>query len=183
MLAGNAAFSPASFESIATATGNGSSGTITFSGIPSTYQHLQVRLIARGTRANNIEQCYIRLNGDTGSNYAWHRLEGNGNGASASANSGSADTVFYFTLIPAANETANIMCGSVIDLLDYANTNKTKVFRSLSGYNDNSNSNDGIVYFGSGLWNNTNAVTSLSVISNGPFTTTTHMALYGIKGA
>ena len=38
---------PSSFESIATVSGTGSSGTITFSSIPATYKHLQIRYIGK----------------------------------------------------------------------------------------------------------------------------------------
>jgi len=40
----NSAYIPTSYESIASATGTGSSNTITLSSIPSTYKHLQLRI-------------------------------------------------------------------------------------------------------------------------------------------
>ena len=54
MLAGNAAYVPSSYESIASATGTGSSGTITFSSIPSTYQSLQLRVSCINTTGDNM---------------------------------------------------------------------------------------------------------------------------------
>lgn len=169
------------YESIATLSGNGSSSQLTFSSIPSTYKHLQVRLIVRGTRSFPTEQLYIRLNGDSGNNYAYHYLLGDGSGPQASG-VGSTNT-FFVTEFPAANENANIFATSVVDLLDYNSTVKNKTLRSLSGYdNNNSGVSDSKVWFASGLWVNTSAVTSLSVLSNGAFTSTTRIALYGIKG-
>ena len=82
-LAGNPVIMPGSFESIATVSGNGSSSSFTFSSIPATYSHLQIRLISRGTRAFASEQLYIRLNGDAASNYAYHYVYGDGSGAAA----------------------------------------------------------------------------------------------------
>ena len=55
--------------------------------------------------------------------------------------------------------------------------------RSISGYDNNGNpAYASKVWLGSGLWMNTTAVTSITVLSNGPFATGTSIALYGIKG-
>lgn len=171
------------YDSIATLSGNGSSSQLTFSSIPSTYTHLQIRLIARGTRSFPSEQLYVRLNGDaTSGAYRYHYVYGDGSNTPAGASG--ADTVFLVNEIPAANETANVYSTSVIDLLDYTSTNKNKTMRSLSGYNNNGNTGNYTerIWFGSGLWVNTAAVTSLTVLSNGAFTSDTKIALYGIKG-
>jgi hypothetical protein len=187
MLAGNAVWNPwepaGAYESIAAVTGNGTTSQILFSNIPSTYTHLQVRLIVRGVRSFNSEQLYIRLNGDaTSGAYRYHYLYGDGGGVTAG--SSGADTVFLVNELPAANESANIYSTSVVDLLDYTSTTKNKTFRSLSGYDNNGNTSNynGKVWFGSGLWLNTAAVTSLTVLSNGAFATNSSIALYGIKG-
>ena len=74
---------PSSYESIATATGTGSSATITFSSIPSTYEHLQIRFTGKGTGSAEVDTS-IRFNSDTGSNYAWHQVYGYGTSAAAS---------------------------------------------------------------------------------------------------
>ena len=66
----NSAYIPTSFDSIASATGTGSSGTITFSSIPQTYKHLQIRGIGRLDVVTGGVSTRIRLNGDTTSNYA-----------------------------------------------------------------------------------------------------------------
>lgn len=171
----------ASYDSIATLSGNGSSSQLTFSSIPNTYTHLQIRLIVRGTRALATEQLYVRLNGDGGSNYFFHFLYGDGSGAAAG---GSSSTVILLNEMPAGNETASVFSTSVVDVLDYTNSNKNTTLRSLSGYNNNGNTanyNDK-VWFASGLWINTAAVTSVTVLSNGPFATGSSVALYGIKG-
>lgn len=177
-------FAPSgAYDSIATLSGNGSASQLTFSSIPSTYTHLQVRLIARGTRSFPSEQLYIRLNGDGGNNYAYHYLYGE-YGASVAVGAQASTNTFLVNEFPAANETANIYSTSVIDLLDYTNSSKNKTFRSLSGYDNNGNTSNyiGKVWVGSGLWMNTSAVTSLTVLSNGAFASGTRIGLYGIKG-
>lgn len=167
-----------SYESIATLTGNGSASSVTFSSIPSGYTHLQIRLIARGVRSYDTEQFYIRFNSDTGNNYAWHKIQADGGGVGAS--NASSTNVIYSFMFPANNSVANSVGTSVIDILDFANTNKTKTIRILGGHNADT---AGYLDFTSGLWNNTAAITSVTLLSNGAFTSTTQFALYGIKGS
>ena len=103
-----------SYESIATINGNGSTATITFSSIPSTYSHLHVRVMARVAAGG--EDLTLQFNGDTGANYSRHRLTGSG---SAAAASGSASTTGITTLGSAGMpSTANIYAVTVIDVLD-----------------------------------------------------------------
>jgi hypothetical protein len=163
------------YESIATINGNGSTATITFSSIPSTYTHLQVRVLARVAAGG--EDLTLRFNGDTGTNYTRHRLTGNGSTAAAS---GSTSTTGITTLGSAGMPTtANIYAVTIIDVLDYANTNKYKTARMLSGQDSNGS---GGVDFTSGVWMNTAAVTSLTIYANSSnFPTAASFALYGVK--
>ena len=183
-LTGNAYFEPwapaPSYDSIATAVGTGASSSVTFSSIPSTYRSLQLRVIVRGTRAFAAEQLYVRLNGDSGSNYAYHYLYGDGSGVAAS---GATTNVFLVNEFPAANENVNVFSSSIIDILDANSANKNKTMRSLSGYDNNGYVANyaGKSWFGSGLWINTAAITSVTVLSNGNFATGTSIALYGVK--
>ena len=175
-----------SFESIATATGTGSSGTITFSSIPSTYTHLQIRGIARSdySTGNYVSTSY-RCNGDTGNNYTGHYVAGNG--ASASAYGWSSQNQSYGPFTTTANAGSNTMAAFVIDILDYANTNKYKTIRTLNGYDNNasgtSDFDKGAAEISSGLWMSTSAINSFSILVAANWTTSTTFALYGIKGA
>jgi len=112
---GAAAGGGASYESIASATGTGSSGTITFSSIPSTYVALQIRYNARDTAAASPGLALIRCNGITSASYASHALIGNG--ASATATGLASTTSINRVLqVPADNVTANIMGTAIIDI-------------------------------------------------------------------
>jgi hypothetical protein len=158
----------------------GSASSITFSNIPSTYTHLQIRGIVRSSNASSTAGFIMRANGDSGSNYSAHNL--GGSGSSTQANAYVSNTYMYpGPAMPAANATANVFGATVIDILDYANTNKYKVMRSLSGFDGNGS---GEIYLNSATWRNTNAITSLSLL----FTSSncvqySQFALYGIKGA
>lgn len=163
------------FESIATVTvGSGGSASVSFTSIPATYTHLQVRGFARSTST----ECDVKvqLNGDTGSNYAYHRMYNSG-GVGAADGSSSQTTMFYCGRIKAST---SVFGANIIDILDYTNTNKYTTLRILMGLDDNGSGYDSLA---SGLWMNTNAVTSIKLIPHaGNFAQYSEFALYGIKG-
>lgn len=172
------------YNSIATVNGDGTSNSIVFNNIPSGYTHLQVRGIIRGIRSFTTEQVYVRFNSDSGNNYSYHSMYGAGNNP-ISVSAGSTQNVWFCGEMPAASSAANSYMALVIDVLDYANTNKFKTGRSMSGWHGNS-STDGTgfknVWFSGGNWRNTNAINTLTIVSNGGLTTASTFALYGIKG-
>jgi hypothetical protein len=170
-----------SYESIATATvgASSTSATVTFSSISSAYTHLQLRVFARATVSDSM---WVRFNNDSGaSQYDNHRLNGNGTTV------GAASRINYSALWVSSQgygipSTANIGSGIVMDVLDYQNTNKYKVTRTLSGQELNTSNSD--IEFTSGSWKSTSAVNRIDLTINGStFAEYTHIALYGIKGA
>ena len=171
------------YESIATVTvGGGGASDIVFSSIPSTYAHLQIRGIGKTNRATYVDDLGIRLNGDSGATYSWHRLYGVGSGTPAQ-DAGVSVTFMNIGQIAGGTVTYSQGMGAfVIDILDYANTNKNKTIRCLAGYDDNG---QGLLELGSGNWRNTNAITSISLLPviGGTFSQYSSAALYGIKGA
>lgn len=178
----NSPYIPSSFESIASVTGTGSSGTITFSSIPSTYKHLQIRGIARSTQAvDNDINIIVQFNSDTSTNYTRHALTGDG--TTAGTNSGTSQTSIYIYSGGRGNSSSTDTLGAFIaDIHDYASTTKNKTLRSFSGADDNDTTGD--IALSSGLWMSTSAITSIEIkTTSGSWTTQTQFALYGIKGA
>jgi len=183
LLVGNEAYDPGGMVPIAT-TVVGSGGTtsaIEFTSIPSTYSHLQLRWIARTNRASFPDYLRLRFNSDSGTNYSYHLLYGNGSSASASATT----TVSSIELDGAATgaaQSASIFAAGVIDILDYKDTNKYKTTRHLLGWDGNGS---GSIYFSSGNWRNTNAITSVAFALGSGTTIQEYssFALYGIKSA
>jgi hypothetical protein len=174
--------SATSFESIATVTvGSGGAASAEFTSIPGTYTHLQVRMFAKTDRALNRDGVRMRMNSvSTGSPYAWHGLYGDG--ASALVDGG-ANLNEIVTFRAAGNTSAtNIWGGLIIDVLDYANTNKNTTIRCLGGVDLNG---AGEIWLSSGLWNNTSAITTLTFTPNigSNFLQYSHFALYGCKSA
>jgi hypothetical protein len=181
-------FVQGAYDSIATVTvGAGGVSSVVFSSIPATYTHLQLRAFPQTNRATyGIDQLVIQLNSDTGlTNYANHTTWGDG---SAANSAGAGDTNQLFNLNGSVGtSTGGSFGGLIIDLLDYANTNKYKTARALSGVDLNGTlaGFGGRVGLYSGLWKNTNAITSVSIYpSVGTLLTQySSFALYGIKAA
>ena len=170
---------PTSYESIATVTvGSGGSSTITFSSIPSTYKHLQIRLIGRDNRGIYVDYFKMRFNSDSGNNYAVHAIYGDG--ASALATATTSNASIDINRIAASTATANGFGAGIIDILDYTNTNKYKTTKALAGYDDNG---QGQIWFQSGLWQNTAAITQIDLLPGvgTSFSQYSTFALYGVK--
>jgi hypothetical protein len=178
MLAGNVP--PGDFESISTVTVTGATQTtITFSSIPSTYQHLQIRALARTNRASQVvDVVRIRFNGDTASNYSVHILQGDGSITEALAST--SQTYIQSYIIAGNTAGTNTFGALVMDVLDYTSTNKNKTIRQLSGIDNNGSGN---VALNSGMWFKTpEAITSITLTGIGDFVTNSTFALYGIRG-
>ena len=175
------AVSASSYESIQTTTvGSGGAASISFSSIPATYTHLQVRGIVRDNRANSGNGSYADLtfNNNSSSN-SYHQLYGNGTSALSAGYSGL--SAIEFTRIADGGATSGVFSAFTMDILDYANTNKYKTIRTLAGYDNNGS---GAIYLWSGLWTATNAITTITITDSGGtlFSQYSKFALYGIKG-
>ncbi len=167
------------YESIATTTvGSGGSSSITFSSIPSTYTHLQIRCIARTNRASSGDYIAGTFNSDSGSNYSYHILYGTG--AAVGAASGTSTSSLDIERIAGNSASANVFGAVIIDILDYKNTNKYKTIKSLGAYDSNGS---GEIQLISNNWRNTNAITSINLVPGigTSFLQYSSFALYGIK--
>ena len=169
------------YESIATVSvSTATTADITFSNIPSTYTHLQIRCLLRSDRAaNSLDSLRVQANGATGSVYSWHELSGSG--ASAGADALATTTNMALGYLSGSTAGASIFGVEIIDILDYKDTNKFTTFRSLGGYDNNGSGYVGIF---SGLYQATTAITSIKLDQFGGsnWVQHSHAALYGIKG-
>jgi hypothetical protein len=140
-------------------------------------------MLAATTRGTyGIDSLLITLNGDSGTNYSWHSVYGDGSTASvqSSATSPAIGNPALF-----GTTTTGGYGAAILDVLDYASTNKTKVTRLLAGtdFNGTVAGYGGRVGLASGLWNNTAAITSITLTAeNGNIANYSKFALYGIKG-
>jgi hypothetical protein len=181
MLAGNTTWNPwepaGAYDALATVTvPSGGAASIEFAGIPTGYKHLQIRGLGRASSGNAYMK--VRFNSDAGNNYTYHQLFGLGSG-SAAAGGGTSENGAAAITVTAGSLAANIFAVSIIDVLDYANTSKNKTLRCLDGMDANGS---GQIILNSGLWLNTSAITSVSlIISASTFAQHSTFALYGIK--
>jgi hypothetical protein len=171
-------------EPIATTLLGTTATTVTFSNIPQGYKNLQVRIMARSNRATfPVDDPVMQLNGDTGNNYTNHALYGDGATVTAFASAPRSNIRAIGSL---ASSAGSGWSAGIVDILDYANTNKYKTVRWLQGYDTNGTVSGygGFVVLTSGAWMNTAAVTSISFEVEGARSYTQHsrFSLYGIKG-
>lgn len=164
------------YDALATVTvPSGGVASITFSGIPTGYKHLEIRAIGKSASTNTNGD--LTFNGDTGNNYTWHYLLGDGSSASAGAATSRANIV-GMVLMPDSSNTS-VYSANVVSILDYASTNKYKTVRALQGYDVNGG---GAIFLSSGEWMSTNPITSITFTGRGQnFAQYTQVALYGIK--
>ena len=174
---GNAIILPGDFESIATVTlSSASSSIVSLTSIPQTFTHLQIRHLARSTRASGVDDMSIKINGSANAG-AIHNLNGNGATVSAFAFTIYTPAISYY---PTAATTASVFSGGIIDILDYKDTNKYKTVRTITGFDANGS---GYISLVSNLALTTSAVTSIDfTMNNGDFAQYSSFALYGIRG-
>lgn len=175
------------FNSIASATGTGSASTVTFSSIPSTYKHLQIRFRIKdtenlGSRNTNIFR--LNFNGNTTAGaYSLHDANGNGSVVETNAGSSSLITVNQCVIcsLPAEDQMFTV---GIIDIPEYASTTKNKTVKMFIGADANFASTQYKSRLSSGAWYNTNAINSITIgiQGGGNLTTSSSIALYGIKG-
>lgn len=164
--------------------GSAGASTIDFTSIPNTYKHLQIRGINQvGYSSNTLGGLNLRVGNssiDTGSNYAYHYLRGEGSGTPGAGAASSTSFISASTTRLASTDTSTFGA-VVIDILDYASTSKYKTIRALGGVDANGS---GFMNFNSGLWmNSSNAITNIRLYCNdGNFNQYTQIGLFGIKG-
>jgi hypothetical protein len=167
-----------SYESIATVTASSGATSITFSSIPSTYKHLQVRWMANTYNTTSNEGLYIQFNGVTTASYSFHYLNGDGSGAGASGGGSVTYPCLTPTILPPTGSTYGV---GILDVIDYADTTKNKTARMFSGKDTNGATTQNVV-LASGAWYSTNAINSLTFKTGTGFSSTSTFALYGVKG-
>jgi hypothetical protein len=174
------------FFQIATTTLNVAASTVTFSSIPADYTHLQIRASYQTSRGTYpLDKIFIRFNSDTASNYSSHNLKGDGGGAYSGAEN--TDKITDGDMSSTTAASGGLFFGSLImDILDYANTNKYKTTRGIIGFDTNGTvaGYGGRVGLISGNWRSTSAITSITftVDNAANYSANSKFSLYGIKG-
>jgi len=163
------------YEPIATATASGSTNTVTFSSIPSTYTDLVLVTSIRSTGAS-FSQTRIRYNGDSGSNYSGTVLLGDGSAASSYRETNATEMLVAYDAL--SGNPSGFFSPTIINIMNYANTT---TYKTLLARNSNALGNAMADVF---MWRSTAAINSVSIITaNANFETGSTFTLYGVKSA
>jgi hypothetical protein len=157
--------------------GAAGASSITFNNIPQQFTDLKLVMSARDneTAADNIS--FLTFNGDTSSGlYSMTRLFGTG--SSTPSDRYSAFNFIYGAHANASTGTANTFTSCEIYIPNYG----ASAFKStISDYIITNSSGAAYQVLVSGLWRNTNAITSVSITSNlKTFVQHSTFSLYGI---
>lgn len=155
---------------------SGGVSVIDFDEIPGKYQHLHLRASLRQVNSGSGQLVRVRINGDTGANYAWHLTYGD---ISSSASTGSASQSHMASaFISSSSQTTGVFSADLFDIYDYSKIDKHKTLMAKSGYDSNGSAYLGI---GSGLWMNTNSVNSVQIFpASGNLAEYSVATLYGV---
>ncbi len=171
-------------EAIETVYLEADTSSVTFSSIPSTYEHLQLRYTLALAASNNTYQRLYLGNGsaDTGANYATHVMYGHDSSVSAWGSASSSHGI-YLGQAPGSGDRA--WSGpTIVDILDYVNTNKNTTAMVLN-WDGGTESNADYVQFASGLWDDTAAVDTILINNRyaNNFLRGSEFTLYGLKSS
>lgn len=163
------------YDKIATTTLGSAAASITFSSIAASWTDLRLVMTATSS-TNTITE--LQFNGDTGTSYSYTVLYGDGTSAYSSK---STNNNFIYTYATASPGGGTIPAFYTIDIFSYAgSTYKTALLTGSGDYNVSGGRVTNVV----GLWRDTSAITSVTVLPNsGTYSTGTTATLYGIKAA
>jgi hypothetical protein len=156
----------ATYIALANTTLSSTATSITFSSIPATYRDLVLVIAGTTDAARTIG---YRLNSDTGSNYSYVYMQGNG---SATESGNGTLTLGLLTRMGTGQST------TIAHFMDYSATDKHKTVLSRGGTSAE------LLRAHASRWASTNAVTSIYIatldINANAFQIGTTFALYGI---
>ena len=166
---------PATYEPIATTTLGSAQSSVSFTSITGSYTDLIV--VANIAQAAGNNSLRYRFNSDTGSNYSYTIISGDGTSASSGRDSNLTSGLAANT---AGSTSLELLV--IFQILNYSNATTYKT--TLGRGNRASSATDATV----GLWRSTNAITSVEVAMGSTFPSNNFASgstftLYGIKAA
>ena len=169
-------------EAIATTYLEAPVASVTFSSLGS-YEHLQLRCSIMGGRDGSTNNTMLLLNGDTGTNYSNRSMFASVGTAYASAYTGLPGFFAAYNTTGSMSHPGGAMYATgIFDILDYQNTNKNTMVACHFGAKLGTY---WYVYDSAGQWNNTAAVTSVTVIMNPTYDTFrgSEITLFGLNSS
>lgn len=165
---------PATYSAIATTTLGSAAASVSFTSISGSYTDLVLVISARMSGGGGASAIQAQFNSDTGSNYSFTLLNGDGSSATSARNSNQTQAA-----IGLATDTAGEFSTNIVQISNYSNTTTYKTLLARAGI-----ASDRVRAIVS-LWRSTSAITSITVINNGAvnFVSGSTFTLYGIKSA
>jgi len=156
----------ATYDCIATTTLGSDTATVTFSSISGSFTDLVlVASYKRSVSGNGI----VKINSDTGSNYSYTYLLGDGSSASSARSANRANAIVSY-------DSADLQETLLVNFFNYSNTTTNKTL--ISRGND---TGLGVISY-INLWRSTSAITSIEIYPNsGNWRSGSTFTLYGIK--
>ena len=157
--------------------GSGGAANIEFTSIPQTYTDLCLVYSTRAATTGSDGSA--RFNSDTGSNYSYRKL--GGDGTTTSSDSGTSQT--SLTRVGRVNPsaaTANVFSSNSMYIPNYTSSNNKSVLIEGVSENNATGANIDVI---AGLWSNSAAITSITLLidGGGNFAEYSSASLYGIK--
>jgi hypothetical protein len=171
----------AGIEAIATTCVEDPVSSVTFSSIPQTYEHLQIRVSGGfDSSGNGGHQLYIRFNGNTASHYDSSYFSAYGSSHNADRYSGQS-YVYVGGRISGPLVRRPEFGVTLIDIVDYTNPYKKRTMTSMSGLGQGYDGGS-LVRFGGAVLGNSAALTSVLLYPpSGNFVRGTSLSLYGVN--
>ena len=166
---------PSTYTPIATTTLGSAAADITFTSISGAYTDLQLVVNVAGASSSG-GTLHCQVNSDTGNNYSFTYLAGNGSAASSGRLSGTNRMLLSDYVVGLSASSPTMAIGS---FMNYSNTTTYKTMLSRgSGAST-------LVDAGVSLWRSTSAITSITIYISGSRTLSsgTTATLYGVKSA
>lgn len=170
----------ATYELIASNTLSTSAASVTFSGIPSTYTDLVLKINTRVSSGIASSLIY-KINSDTNTNYSRVLLRGDGKNRLSNLTSNSSNPQLT-TMNQGISTTSNTFTNVEIYIPSYTVSQNKPI--SVFGTTEN-NANTSYIAVFAALWRNTSAITSIELTDGSGFTFETYSSfyLYGIKNS
>jgi hypothetical protein len=154
---------------------------VTFSSIPSGYDALELRWLARTNgNADGGQLVCLQLNADTGSNYDYLRLAGLNTGVTATESR--ATTFIFIGVLPDTAATTDAAAQGIATIEHYAETTFQKIVSAVCDWKFNTSAGGIRHEQASGHRRNTAAITSMRVFPGaGQFMAGSKFTLWGIR--
>lgn len=155
--------------------GAGGVAAIEFTSIPQTGTDLLLVLSARADSATNATSALVRFNSDTGSNYTFLRLTGDGSSVTSSTVTGNA--AYHMFSVTGSTATSNTFGNSALRIANYTSSSAKSISQDGVTENNNTASRQTIT---AQTWTGTSPISTITLTTFNNFVQYSTASLYKI---